>query len=118
MEDIRLATPEEIQKFMKGADLTAMSSMVVFPNGDKQPDVAVIRHVVEMDPIMFSPDSGLQRKLWFVVNLETALRLQGTPEYYCNILADEDNAQWRAIIEKRGAEMTSVAPEFRYKKRL
>jgi len=118
VEDIRLATEEEVKKYMAGTDLTPMSTMVVFPNGDKTPDIAVIRHVVEVDPIVFSPDSGFQRKLWFVLNLETALRLQGTPEYYSNVLADDESAQWRALIEKRGAQMTSTAPEYRYKKRL
>jgi len=119
MEDIRLASPEEIEQFSKNADfIPGQSTMVVFPNGDKQPDVAVIRHVVEMDPVIFSPESGLQRRLFFVCNLETSLRLMGTPVYYCNVLADDENAQWRSVIEKRGAEPISMAPEIRYKRRL
>lgn len=118
MDDIRLATSEEIETFKEGSDLTPTSTLVVFPNEGKTPDVAVLRHVVEIDPVRFNPDSGLQRKQFFIFNLETALRLMGTKEYYFNVLADEENAQWRAIIEKRGAEQVSVAPELRYKKRL
>lgn len=111
MDVIRLATPEEIESLQEKMDITPTSTVVTF--GGK--DFAVIRHCVELDPVIFAEDTADKRKLLFLMNLETALRLQGlTKEVYFNVRADD--VRWQDAIKHWGAEPTSPTPEIRFKK--
>lgn len=110
MDIIRLATPEEVEKIAEGSDITPTSAVLTF--GGK--DYAVLRDCHELDPVMFAPESGNQRKMLFLMNLETAMRLRGMTEYYFNVRADDDS--WRHVVETSGAKPISLTPEIRYKK--
>ena len=118
MDQIRLASSEEIEKIREGADLEFATAIFAFPHKDGEPDIAVLRNVLELDPVIFSDKTGDQRKAYFITTLETHLRLTGLRGYYFNIHADEASTRWRQTVEKWGAKATSTAPEIRYKKAL
>ena len=112
MDIVRLATPEEIDSIKDYSDLTSASSVITF--GGK--DFAVYRMAPELDPVIFAPDTTDKRKLLFLMNIETALRLQGMREVYFNIHADDED--WIKVAEHWGAKPTSTQPELRFKKAL
>ena len=70
LDTIRLATPEEVEPITPQMDLTPTSTVVTF--GGK--DFAVVRQCTELDPLIFAEDTTDRRKLFFLTNLETALR--------------------------------------------
>ena len=109
MEIIRLATPEEIEKIKDVADLTRASSVVVHGKG-----LAVLRQVLEADPIIFQEDATLTERYTFLFALANGLAMTGVPEVYFNIHADDE--KHKAVYEKAGCITTSTAPEFRLKK--
>lgn len=112
LDPIRLATPEEIERYGIVSDLVPGATPVAFGDGDRA-HFAVLRTVTEIDPLI-SPEGDNKRKALFVWALENALRMMGVPQYYFNIRADND--EWRHISEKWGAQQVSLAPEFRFKK--
>lgn len=118
MDQIRLATAEEVEAIKLKADLEFATAIFALPHKDGTPDLAVLRNVLELDPVFFSDKTGDQRKAYFITTLETHLRLSGLKGYYFNLLADEPTKQWRQIVTKWGAQQVSVAPELRYKKSL
>jgi len=110
MDIIRLATPEDIVDIADKMDITPASTVVTF--GGK--DFAVVRAVTELDPMIFAPDTGDRRKLLFLMNMETSLRLQGVKEVYFNIPADDED--YKRVMEHLGAENISEQPMLRFKK--
>lgn len=108
MDTIRLATIEEIEEIAATSDLVPGSVVVAFG-----PDRAVIRNVFEIDPVV-CPNP--KRKQWLMMNLETWLRLNGIPQYYFNVDANE--LDWQDTIKSWGAEQVSQFPELRFKKSL
>jgi hypothetical protein len=110
MDAIRYATPEEIESIKETSDLTSATAVVTF--GGK--DFGVLRIANELDPIHFHEDTTDKRKLFFLTNIETALRLQGIKEIYFNIRADDE--AWLSIAKHWGAEAVSKVPEIRFKK--
>lgn len=110
MDIIRLATPEEMEAIQAKSDLTPATTVVTF--GGK--DFAVLRNCFELDPVIFAPDTADKRKLLFLMNLETAMRLQGVKEIYFNIKADD--AETTNVVKHWGAEPVSIQPEIRFKK--
>jgi hypothetical protein len=110
MDIIRFAKPEDIESISGKLDITPTSSVVTF--GGK--DFAVIRDVRELEPVVFHEDTTDKRKLFFLTNLETALRLQGTTEVYFNIPADD--ATYIKVMKNWGAEPVSTVPGIRFKK--
>lgn len=110
MDTIRLATPEDVEGISDGMDITPTSTVVTF--GGK--DFAVVRDVRELEPVIFHQDTTDKRKLLFLMNLETALRLQGTREMYFNIPADDQT--YIDVMKHWGAEPVSRMPCIRFKK--
>lgn len=112
LDIVRFATPEEIEKIKDRCDLGPGDAVVTL--GGKE--FAVIRQVIEVDPVIFADDSSNSRKVYFTQSLETFLRLSGQPRFFFNIHCDDE--KWIENVEKSGAEKTSTAPEFRFRKRL
>lgn len=110
MDIIRLATVDEVTPLADKLDITPTSTVVTF--GGK--DFAVHRICRELDQFVFDPTTTDKRKLFFLTNLETALRLQGVTEIYFNIPAAD--AEYRKVVEHLGAEAISPEPMIRYKK--
>ncbi len=110
MDTIRLATVEEVAPLADKMDITPMSTVITF--GGK--DYAVVRVCQELDPVIFSEDTGDKRKLFFLTNLETALRLQGTKEIYFNVKADD--LKYHEVLKHLGAEPINEQPMIRFKK--
>lgn len=108
MDEIKLATPTEIEEIAKESDLGPGCIVVSFG-----PDKAVIRTVVEIDPVYCT---NPRRKAWFIAHLETWLRLNQVPAYYFN-LGTEDT-EYQTLVEKWGAIRTSPTAEYRYKRPL
>ena len=116
LEPIRPATPEEIEKIKDHADLTANSSVLIFENNAGEPDIAVIRSVVELDPVFFGKDSSTRRKAAFIWGLQNILRNLGTREYY--FMVDPANAEWTKLVKEWGAQETLEGPQMRFRKNL
>lgn len=110
MDTIRLATQEEFEPIVPIADITNASSVITF--GGK--DFAVFRNCFELDPVIFDKETGDKRKLLFLMNLETALRLQGIKEIYFTIDAEDET--WKNIAKHWGAIERNDKPQIRFKK--
>ena len=110
---IRSASAEEVAKIAEGADLTSTSAVWAWPSDKADPDLAVIRQCMEIDPVVFASTTGNQRKTLMFWSLCNILKASGTREVYFNI--DADDPDYCAIIEKMGAEKVSPKPQHRYK---
>jgi hypothetical protein len=118
MDKIRLANAAEIESIQLGSDITPLSTVVAFENQTTgKPDLAVLRQVFEVDPMVYAAETNTRRKALMIWAIEGALRIQGTiPAYYFNVSAEDDAAEWRANLEHLGAEKLSPTKEFRYKR--
>lgn len=117
MEALRLATPEEVARISEGMELTQASSVVAFPKKNGDADLAVLRQVTELDPVIFSEGTDDRRKAMFIWAIESGLKILGiVPEIYFNVSADD--TKWQHVIETFGGVCISKAPELRYKKSL
>lgn len=105
MDKVKLATADEITAIASQADLTPGVQVLKF--GD---DTAVLRTVVEVDPVICP---SLHRRVSFMQNVETHLRLSGVSAYYFQI--DAADRRWQETVEKWGAIRTNPSPEYRYK---
>jgi hypothetical protein len=109
MDIIRLATEPEITPIAADYDITPLTTCITF--GGK--DFAIVRNCNELD-MRFGDDTGDKRKLLFLMNMETAMRLQGMKEMYFNLPASDQNYQ--AVMKHWGAEPISTEPMIRFKK--
>lgn len=113
MDNIRLATTEEVEQLKNKSDL--QFAQAVYAMGNAR---AVLRMAPELDPVDYAdlPNNG---KRAFISYLEAHLRLSGLGAYYFNVPATEEMAKYREVVENWGAVKTgSDGPEFRYKKTL
>ena len=110
MDIIRKATPEEIDAIADRSDITPRTDVLTF--GGK--DFAVLRVCNEIDPMIFSEESSVNRRAIFAMNLESILRFQGGQEIYFNVpITDE---KYIKLLENWGPSNISREPEFRFKK--
>lgn len=116
MDNIRLATVEEVESIRLKADLSPTSTVVAFERKDGPSDLAVIRQVTELDPLICAEQSDGRRKAMFVWALENSMRVMGLPSYYFNVAASD--TAWNKIVLEWGAERTSPSEEYRYVKLL
>src|SRR5579862_1382289 len=89
---IKLATQEQIERIKDTADFVPTSQVLAMGE-----DLAVVKQVVEVDPVYFNEQSSTQRRLLFVWGIENWLRLVGTPVYYFNTSASDEAAPWRKV---------------------
>lgn len=115
MDKVRLATETEVATIRDTSVITDRSSVFAF--GETDPDLAVFRYVMELDPVYFAATSDNRRKATFIWALENGLRMMGTvPHYAFSVKADD--LAWQKIVENWGAERISPSPEFRYMKKV
>lgn len=72
---------------------------------------------MEIDPVIFAPSSGGQRKAMFFWGLLNMLRGLGHFAVYFDIDA-EGTEDYQNVLEKLGARKTTEKPQFRYKMNL
>ena len=109
MDDIVLASPEQIERIRKESDFTPGTAVLAMGE-----DLAVVKQITEIDPVFFDSGSSNNRKLLFMWGLQNWLRLTGVPAYYFQIPAADE--QYQAVMQHFGAENTSKQPEYRYVK--
>ena len=109
MEDIKLATPEQVERIRLESDFSAQSAVLAMGE-----DLAVVKQVTELDPIFFAPDTGNSRKALFVWGIQNWMRLNGVPAYYFSVNAEDE--KWQKVVTTFGAERVSKIPEIRFVK--
>jgi hypothetical protein len=110
---IRVATPEEVKGIAEHSDLGPGCTVLALdtPEGVA---FAVVRTVVEVDPVLYPEKMSARMKAIFQRDVETVLAAQGVQAYYFNIKAD--NEGMLAVANTLGAAAMSVGPEIRFKK--
>lgn len=111
MENIRLATPEEVESIRDKSDLEVGSTVYAFGKS-----LAVLRTQTRLDPVIFDPEAQTQRRYQFIWGLETAMRLSGVPAYYFNVPTED--ATWIRAVEHNGAQRIHDTAMLEYKKLL
>lgn len=114
LKHIRLATKEEIEALRKTSDYTQQSTVLAMDQNDGEPDFAVVRQVIEADPIYFGKRTNDVQKAKFIFALEERMAGGGVDQYYFNVLASD--TRWQKVIETWGGERVSPESEIRYKK--
>jgi hypothetical protein len=115
VDKVRLATETEVATIRDTSVLTDRSSVFAF--GDADPDLAVFRYQMELDPVYFAATTDNRRKAMFIWALENGLRMMGTVPHYCfNVAADDTT--WQKVVENWGAERLHDTPQFRYIKKV
>lgn len=113
MDKVRMATQEEIKGLADFSNLTPGSVVFAYEKQNGEPDFAIVRPVLELD-LAFCKTNP-RRRLWFLANIETALRATGHTEYQFEV--DPADTEYQNIIHQHtGAERTSDPQEIRYKK--
>lgn len=112
---LRAATSEEIEKFKETSDIDP-SCLVVALDMKNATAYAVIRTAIEVDPVLFPPEWNTKMKAIFVRDIETHLTAKGAISYYFQVLCSDE--EWQENIKHWGCEQLSVAPEFRFKRKL
>lgn len=110
LKHIRPATPEEVEKIKKGSDLGGEPFAVYALDNDKgDADIAVVKSVVELDPIWFAATSNGVTRARFVQLLEERLMGAGVKRFGCRVKAADEH--WLKILEEWGFKRQSSEPE-------
>jgi len=115
MERLRLATPEEVEKIKAVANLDETSIVLALTTQAGVP-LAVVRTVVEVDPVVHPEGMSPRLKAIFQRDIETFLSAKGIPSYFFNV--HTDNTEMLSVAETLGGFRQSTAPEFRYQVKL
>ena len=113
MNQLRAATPQEIESIKVNSDLDP-TCLVVAMDTPQGAILGVIRRPVELDPVHFPQGLDDRYKVLFARDVSTGLMFQGVTHFYFNV--DAGDTAWQNVIKKWGAEAVSPAPEIRFKK--
>jgi hypothetical protein len=116
MEHIRLATAEEVESIAEQSEPSAGGLVLALANRAKEVNLAVVRTVVELDPVFYAKSSSDAEKARFIWGIEERMLGAGYVQYYFNVLAADE--KYSKVVETWGARKVSTAPEHRYAKRL
>lgn len=112
MNRIRVATVEEIESIAKVSDVDE-TSMVLALNTQQGVPLAVVRTVIEVDPVIYPEGLHDRMKAMFQRDIETVLAAKGITKYYFNV--STENEPMLKVAETLGAFRVSKGPEFRFK---
>lgn len=115
LKHVRLATKEEVEKIREGSNFGPETVVWAMDQGPEA-DLAVIKRVVEMDPIYFAKSSNDVQKAKFVWALEERMMGGGVGQYFFNVRGDDE--RWQKVVENWGAQKVSLQPDIRYMKTL
>lgn len=109
---IRIATPEEVETIQAVSDIQGTTVLALStPEGTP---LAVVRTVVEVDPMFFPEKLSDRMKAMFIRDVETVLTAQGVHKYYFNVHAS--NEKMLTYSTHYGAVALSTEPEIRFSK--
>jgi hypothetical protein len=115
LKHIRTATAEEVESIKDRADLMPGGTTVLALDAEKgTPDIAVIRHCVEVNPIIYGTETNDMRRTRLLWGLEERLLGAGVDRYY--FMIDASKADYIKTVKHWGAEQVSLQPEFRFLK--
>lgn len=112
MQHIRLATQEEVEKIRGESDLGQIYTVFARENRSGDTNLAVLKQVVELDPVHYAESSSVLEKTRFVFDLEERMLGAGVQHYYFNIAAED--AGWQKVVKEWGAVQQSHGPELRF----
>ena len=114
MDQIRFASADEVESIKLEADLQPGCVVLAFDNAATgKPDLAVLRACVELDPVVFAPETQSRRMALFMWALAQHLRLTNTPSFYFQTAVS--NEAWQKVAKTFGAVQVSPEPEYRMK---
>lgn len=109
---IRVATPEEAEKFQKEYDGRGGTLLALdIAEGTMY---AVVRTAIEVDPVIYPDKTPLRMKIMFQRDIETVLSAQGVQAYFFNVHAS--NEAMLETVQHIGAVQQSKEPELRFTK--
>src|SRR5271156_499102 len=109
---IRVATPEEVEVIMSTKDGRGGSVLALdAPEGTLS---AVVRTLIEVDPVLYPDCASIRTKTVFQRDIETVLAAQGVLQYFFNIHAS--NESMLSVAKTFGAVQISTEPELRFMK--
>lgn len=109
---IRIATAEEVEQIQAVSDCQGATVLALTtPEGTP---MAVVRSVVEVDPLFFPEKLSDRMKAMFIRDVETVLAAQGVHKYYFNVHAT--NEKMLNYSKHYGATELSTEPEIRFVK--
>lgn len=117
MNILRAATKEEVEKIQSNADL-GPTTYVVALDSPEGAILATVRLCYEVDPVYFPEGTHPRLKTVFMRDVSHHLQGKGAPNFYFNIPASEEFAEYRAAVTRLGAEQISNEPELRFKRNL
>lgn len=115
MNRIRLATPAEVDSIKETSDLTPDCLVLALDTQVGTP-TAVVRNVVEVDPVAFPLGFPDRLKYMFMRDIETFLSAKGISSYYFNLHSNDP--EYIKTMTHFGAQQTSTQEEFRFRKNL
>jgi hypothetical protein len=111
LKHIRAATPEEIEKIRRGSDL-GQGAVLAMDHAEGKTSLAVVRTVVEVDPVYYADDLSAKHKALFIWGLEERLMGANVGHYYFNVSASDEG--YAKIVREWGAIQQSAGPELRF----
>lgn len=117
LKHIRVATAEEVEKIKRGSDLGGEPFAVyALENQKGDVDLAVVKQVVEVDPVWYAPSTNDVQKARLQWGLEERLMGAGITRYLCNVKASDE--RWIKILKEWGFKAQSSEPEIRMARNL
>ena len=110
IKHVRLATEVEVARIKEGSDIGGEPFAVfALDNNQGEADIAVVKGVVELDPVFFAKTSNSVTRGKFVQLVEERLMGMGIKRFGCRISAADTH--WRKILEEWGYKAQSSEPE-------
>jgi hypothetical protein len=111
LNHIRAATPEEVERIRKGSDLGG-GSVLALDHQKGQTSLAVLRTVLEVDPVYYAEGLPAKHKALFIWGLEERLIGANVGHYFFNVGAEDE--AYAKIVKEWGAVQQSKGPELRF----
>jgi hypothetical protein len=116
LKHIRLATQEEVESIRDTSNFPPEFAVFAMDQNPGHPDLAVVKHVVELDPVYFGQDTNDVQKAKFIWGLEERLIGAGVKQYHFSV-RDSDE-RWKKVIASWGGKLLNEFPEARFLKEL
>ena len=116
MKHIRRATTEEVARIRDVANFGRTFTVFAMDQNAGQPDIAVVKQVFHLDPVLFGSETNDVQKARFIWALEERMAGAGIEQYECAVRYDDE--RWRNVIKTWGGRPLNDFPEARFVKEL